>query len=467
MEDTQRSQPISTELQEIAKQTVWNSGEMFDDPAGKDVPLILNGGMSLERIEMLAKAKPDLVFTSLVHRVNLGLLRDSFRLVRKSDAAGVDEMTAKEYAENLDQNLYNLHERLRRGQYVAMPVKRIWLEKEDGKLRPIGIPALEDKIVQKAVETILYCIYDVDFYDFSHGFRKGHSQHMALNEIREQCMKKNINWILDADVKGFFDNIDHKLLQDVIKQRVNDGGILKLIGKWLNAGVVEDGITSYPETGTPQGGVISPLLANIFLHNVLDDWFVKEVKPRMKGRCFIIRFADDFIIGFELLSDARRVMKFLPKRFERFGLSLNMEKTKLLPFMKPDRKGKYKPETFDFLGFTYYWARSLRGFWVIKKKTAKKRLNRFMKLLWQWCKKNRHKPLSEQHEMLCSKLRGFYQYFGLIGNFKALEMVYEYAFKAWRQWLSRRSHKGGITWENFLKFKLNFPLPKPRIVHNI
>jgi group II intron reverse transcriptase/maturase len=290
---------------------------------------------------------------------------------------------------------------------------------------------------------------------------------MALKEIRKQCRKLNINWILDADVSGFFDNINHSILKDLIKLRVNDGGILKLIGKWLNAGVMDDGKLSHPEDGTPQGGVISPLLANIFLHYVLDDWFVKEVRPRMKGRCFIIRFADDFIIGFELLSDAQRVMKVLPKRFERFGLSLNTEKTKLLPFMKPDRKGKYKPETFDFLGFTYYWARSIRGFWAIKKKTARKRLSRFMKGLWLWCKENRHKPIKEQHEMLCSKLRGYYQYFGVISNFKALETVYEFAIKAWRYWLSCRSHKGGITWENFKKLRVSFPFPKPRIIHDV
>ncbi len=318
------------------------------------------------------------------------------------------------------------------------------------------------------METILYVIYDVDFYDFSYGFRKGRSQHTALHELREQCRKLNINWIVDADVSGFFDNINHNLLQDMIKQRVNDGGILRLIGKWLNAGVTEsDGITNYPESGTPQGGVISPLLANIYLHTVLDDWFVKEVKPRMKGRCFIIRWADDFIIGFEAKSDAERVMEILPKRFERFGLFLNMKKTKLMPFGKPDKAGKHKPGTFDFLGFTFYWAKSLRGNWVIKKKTAKKSLKRFMKALWNWCRKNRHKPLKEQYDELCQKLRSYYGYFGVRGNYKMLDKVRDYAVKAWRFWLSRRCHKGGINWEKFVKIKSDFPLPLPRIIHNI
>jgi len=467
MGDTQRSQTISAEIQGIAEQTVCDAEKVSDDPANGEGPPVLIGENSFGKLRMPAEKNPDMVFTSLVHRIDLSLLRDSFRLVRKSRSAGVDGVTAKQYAENLDENLYNLYQRLRRGQYAATPVKRIWLEKEDGGKRPIGIPALEDKIVQKATETILNVIYDVDFYDFSHGFRKGHSQHMAIHEIREKCLKLNINWIADADVSGFFDNINHKMLQDIISRRVNDGGIRRLIGKWLNAGVLENGNLSRSESGTPQGGVISPLLANIFLHNVLDDWFVKEVRPRMKGRCFIIRWADDFIIGPEAKSDAMRIMEVLPKRFERFGLSLNMRKTKLVKFGKPDRAGKYKPETFDFLGFTFYRAKSLRGYWVIKKKTARKRLMRFMKTLWDWCMRNRHKPLKEQHKALCEKLLGYFQYFGVRSNYRALETVRNHAVKAWRFWLSRRSHKGGLSWEKFEKIKSDFPLPLPRIIHNI
>ncbi len=399
----------------------------------------------------------------------MGLLREAYRQIRKSDAAGADKVTAKEYSENLDENLYNLFERLQRGQYVAMPVKRIWIEKDDGKLRPIGIPALEDKIVQKAVATIMYVIYDVNFYEFSHGFRKGHSQHMALHAIREQCRKMNINWIVDADICGFFDNIGRKLLCEFIKQRVNDGGILRLIGKWLNAGVCEEGKLKYPETGTPQGGVISPLLSNIFLHHVLDTWFVKEVQPRLKGRSFIIRFADDFIIGCESKSDAERVMEVLPKRFGRFGLNLNSGKTGLVPFGRPakSKKSDKRNGTFDFLGFTFYWSKSRQGFWVIKKKTIGKRLRRFTKSIWVWCKQNRHKPIKEQHEKLCTKLRGYYQYFGVRSNYKALEVVFEYAERAWRCWLGRRDRDGSISWEKFEKIRCGFPFPKPRIVHNI
>jgi RNA-directed DNA polymerase len=387
MGDTQRSQTISTEIQRIAKQEAYGIGE----GSGNGPPLLV-GESSLVKIKMLADSDPELVFTSLVHRIDVHLLKKSFRRVRKSKAAGVDKITAKQYAENLDENLYNLHQRLRRGRYVATPVKRVWIDKEGGKRRPIGIPALEDKIVQRAASTILAVVYDSTFYDFSHAFRKGHSQHQALVELRDKCANLNINWIVSADVTGLFDNIDHGLLRDLIKKRVSGGGLLRVIGKWLNAGVMEDGDIQYPESGTPQGGVISPMLSNIFLHYVLDDWFIKQVKPRLGGRCFIIRWADDFLIGCEYKEDADRVMAVLPKRFERFRLNLHPEKRCLICFQRPGSGDNTKSGTFDFLGFTFYWGRSLKGYWVIKKKTARKRLSRFMKRLWQWCKDYRHDP---------------------------------------------------------------------------
>ncbi|MCP4609683.1 MAG: group II intron reverse transcriptase/maturase, partial [Planctomycetes bacterium] len=225
-------------------------------------------------------------------------------------------------------------------------------------------------------------------------------------EVREQCYRQNINWIINADITGLFDNIDHELLKEVIRLRVNDGGIIRLIGKWLNAGVMEGENLSYPDAGTPQGGVISPLLANIFLHHVLDDWFVRQVEPRLRGRCFIIRFADDFNIGCELKSDALRIIEVLAKRLERFKLSLNKEKTKLLLFTRPGTGSSKGKETFDFLGFTFYWGRSRRGKWVIKKKTNRKRRTRFLRSLWDWNRRNRHKRVQDQHLKLCQKLRG-------------------------------------------------------------
>jgi group II intron reverse transcriptase/maturase len=433
--------------------------------AGNGNQPLLVGESSLVRIRMAAEADPELVFTSLAHRIDVYLLKQSFLRLSKSSSPGVDQITATQYAEQLMDNLHDLHQRLISGRYRAMPVKRVWIDKENGKKRPIGITALEDKIVQKAVATLLETVYDVKFHAFSHGFRRGHSQHQAIAELREQCRSLNVNWIVSADITGLFDNIDKRLLKGIIQKRVNDGGVLRLIGKWLHAGVMEGEKTTYPDRGTPQGGVISPMLSNIFLHEVLDEWYVSEVKPRMQGRSFLIRWADDFIMGFECETDARRVMEVLPKRFERYKLELHPEKTALIPFGRPrnDTEGRSRG-TFDFLGFTFHWCKSRQGYWVIKKKTARKRLSRFMKQLWQWCKAHRHEDVSEQHVTLTAKLRGFYQYFGVRGNYKALEVAYEHAERAWRRWLSRRSSKGKVLFENL---RNAYPLPMPRIVHSI
>ncbi len=433
MGDTLRSQTISTELQQIAQQ---------------------------------AADYPDTVFTTLVHKIDIPFLREAYRRTKKKGAPGSDNITAEEYAVNLESNLSNLHRRMKEGRYKAPPVKRIWIKKEDGKERPIGIPAFEDKIVQRAVEMLISPIYEHMFYNFSMGFRKGRSQHMAIHNLREQCRLQNIKWIISADITGLFDNINKEMLKDLIRLKVNDGGLIRLIGKWLNAGVMEDNRTTYPDKGTPQGGVISPCLSNIFLHYVLDDWFIKAVIPRLKGKCFIIRYADDFIIGCESKTDAHKIMEVLPKRFDSYDLSLHPKKTVLIPFGKPlaSTRKDSRNGNFDFLGFTFYWAKTLNGYWVIKKKTSGKRINRFMKMLWQWCKAYRHDPIKEQHLTLCSKLSGYYQYYGVRSNYKALGTVFEYAAKAWRFWLSRRSHKGKVL---FGELKGKFPFPKPRIVHNI
>jgi group II intron reverse transcriptase/maturase len=435
MGDTSRSQTISTQLQQIAEQ---------------------------------ACSYPDMVFTTLAHRITVDFLKEAHRRLRKNAAPGVDQVTAEEYAGSLDENLKALHKRLREGRYKAPPVKRVWIDKEKGKKRPIGITAFEDKIVQRAVEMLLSPIYEQMFHDCSFGYRRGRSSHQALNELREKCKQGNIGWIVSADITGLFDNINHSLLQGMIKQKVNDGGILRLIGKWLNAGVMEAGHITFPNRGTPQGSVISPILSNIFLHHVLDDWFVKEAKPRMKGRVFIIRFADDFIIGCEYEDDARRLLKVLPKRFARFELELHPEKTILVPFRRPGPSNSGKGGgTFDFLGFTHYWAKSRKGYWVIKRKTAQKKFRRTVKAHWQWCRKNRHEPFNWQYRELCSKLRGHYQYYGIRGNHRMLSRILHNAERAWRHWLSRRSHKGNIPWDKFELLRKKFPFPKPRIVHNI
>ena len=318
----------------------------------------------LQRIAEQAVRDPGRVFTTLAHLIDVGFLKEAYHRTRKDAAPGVDGVTAEEYGKNLDENLRNLHERLRTGRYKAPPVKRVWLYKDDGGKRPIGMTAFEDKIAQRAVAMILGAVYEQDFEDFSHGFREGHSPHQALREVREKC-KEGGAWIVDADVAQFYDSLDHALMLKIVKRRVNDGALLRLIGTWLHAGVMEGITPIHPEKGTPQGGVISPVLSNIVLHHVLDRWYVRDVRDRLRGRSFLVRFADDFLIGCEREEDARRVLAALPKRFERFKLAIHPEKTALILF----RKGS----TFDFLGFTHFWARSRQGYWVIKRKTARKR----------------------------------------------------------------------------------------------
>jgi group II intron reverse transcriptase/maturase len=426
--------------------------------------------MKLQRIAQQAQRYPEMVFNNVFHVIDEDFLREAYHRTRKNSAPGPDKVTAQQYAANLDENLRDLHERLRANRYVAPPVERVWIEKEEGKKRPISKPCFEDKIVQRAVVMVLEAIFEHDFYAFSHGFRRGHSPHQALDELRKRCSELSITWIVDADVSGFFDTIDRGHLRELITRRVSDGRIVRLIGKWLHAGVLEAGELSYPDQGIPQGGVASPLLANVVLHHVLDEWFVNEVQPRMTGRGFLVRFADDFIIGFETEADARRVMAVLPKRFGRFNLTIHREKTALIAFNRPRRRdhSAQGQGTFDFLGFTHYWAKTRRGYWVIKKKTVGKRLRRFMHGIWTWCRDHRHAPLSEQHRMLCAKLRGYYQYHGIRGNYKALAAVAAHTKRGWRYWLSRRSHKGRLTWQKYERsVDQKLPLPQPRIIHQI
>jgi group II intron reverse transcriptase/maturase len=341
------------------------------------------------------------------------------------------------------------------------------------KTRAIGIPTLEDKILQRAVLMVLEPVYEQDFMDCSYGFRPGRGAHQALEALWKELMGIGGGWVIDLDIQSFFDTVNRTHLHDFLDRRVRDGVIRRVVGKWLNAGVMEDGAVWYPERGTPQGGVISPLLSNLYLHEVLDRWFEHEVKPRLQGRAFVIRYADDAVLGFECEEDARRVMAVLGKRFARYGLTLHPEKTRLVEFRSPGRRGGERDQeahagsSFDMLGFTHFWARSRKGRWVVQRKTAKNRFGRAVKRLAQWCRENRHAALAEQHDAINRKLRGHYAYYGVTGNARALSRYLRMAERLWRKWLSRRNHRAHMEWARFKRVLQCYPLLPPRVVHSI
>ena len=320
--------------------------------------------------------------------------------------------------------------------------------------------------MQRAVAMLLEAVYEPHFCEFSFGFRRERNAHQALTYLRQQCLKLGINWIIDADIQKFFDTISWEQLRAILQKRMNDGAILRLIGIWLHVGVLEEGQVINQELGTPQGAPVSPILANIFLHIVLDEWFQNQVRPRMGGNCFLVRFADDFVMGFSLKGDAERVYKVLPKRFERFGLRIHPEKSRLVQFGQPYWKQGKGPGSFAFLGFTHYWAKTLSGGWTIKRKTEAKRLRRFRMGIADWCRANLHSTLIEQYCILSAKLRGHYQYYGVRGNFKMLEIAYEHTRATWKKRLSRRNSMHRMSWEKFAAtVEQEFVLPLPRIVH--
>ena len=428
-----------------------------------------------KRIAELARQSREFVFLSLNHYLDLYWLEAAFARTRKSGATGIDGQTAAEYSSDLPGNLQSLLNRAQSGTYRAPPVRRVHIPKGPGstETRPLGIPTFEDKVLQRAVVMALEPIYEQDFLDCSYGFRPGRSAHQALSALREGLMQFGGGWVLEVDIRKFFDMLQRKALQQLLRQRIRDGVLLRLIGKWLNAGVWEEGTLTHSETGTPQGGVISPLLANIYLHYVLDEWFEQEVKPRLAGRAFLIRYADDFVVVFTDEVDARRVLEVLPKRFAKFGLTLHPEKTRLVQFRKPTSGTRSEnppteaPDTFDLLGFTHYWGKSRQGYWVVKRKTAQSRLRRAISAVTDWCRTHRHKPIAEQHRTLCQKLLGHYAYYGITGNCEALSAFREFVTRAWHKWLSRRKRGHPIPWDIFGRLLERYPLPRPRVMHRI
>jgi group II intron reverse transcriptase/maturase len=438
-----------------------------------ETPSSITVSTKLERIVKLARDAPQAALTTLAHHIDIDWLREAYRRTRKDGATGVDGQTAVEYARNLESNLRSLLDRAKSGTYVALPVRRVDIPKGDGlQTRPIGIPTFEDKVLQRAVAMVLEAVYEQSFLDCSYGFRPGRSARQALAVAQNQTTKMAGKWVLEIDVRKFFDTLDHYHLRRIVQQRVCDGVLLRLIGKWLNAGVMKDGAIEYSRAGTPQGGVISPLLANIYLHEVLDEWFAREVAPRLAGRAILIRYADDAVVIFERESDARRVMDVLPKRLGKYGLTLHPEKTRLIDFQRPDRGGAsssndddahHRPGTFDLLGFTHYWARSRKGLWVVKQKTAADRFRRALKHVADWCRYHRHWPVKEQWTALKRKLLGHFGYYGVIGNTRALQNFRYRVICAWWKWLSRRSQRARFSKERMGRLLERYPLQQPRI----
>ena len=418
-----------------------------------------------------------MAFTSLAYLMDIDWLREAYRRTRKDGAVGVDGVTAEEYEQDLEGNLQSLLDRAKSGTYKAPPVRRVHIPKGGSttETRPLGIPTLEDKLLQRAVVMLLESIYEQDFLDCSYGFRPGRSAHDALKSFRDQTMscRPKGGWVLEVDIRKFFDNLDHNHLRQFLRQRVRDGVLLRLIDKWLKAGVMEDGNVSYPDSGSPQGGVVSPMLSNVFLHYVLDLWFENDVKPRLRSRAFLIRFADDFVIGFRDERDAQRVMEVIPKRFDRYGLTVHPTKTKLVRFRPPSsttkggRGSDDRPGTFDFLGFTHYWAVSLKGYWVVKLKTAKDRFSRAVKSIDQWCRTNRHLPVREQQQKLNQKLRGHDAYYGITGNSAALCRFHREVERRWRKWLNRRNRIRTLKWAKFSAILRRYPLVRARAVRSV
>lgn len=425
----------------------------------------------LRRIAQLASEAPELAFNTLGHLLTVELLTEAYSRTRKDAAVGVDGQSASEYAKELGGNLQSLLDRAKSGKYRAPPVRRVHIPKGRGsKTRPIGIPTFEDKVLQRAVVMILEQIYEQDFMDWSYGFRPGRSAHQALEATWSALTKMNGGWVLEVDIKSFFDELDHGHLRGFVRKRVRDGVLLRLVGKWLKAGVLEDGSIKTSKKGTPQGGVISPLLANIYLHEVFDRWFEDEVRPRLRGSAHVVRYADDIMIAFRSEDDARKVMGVLAKRFGRFGLRLHPDKTRLVYFRKPRPSGggeEDKPGTFDLLGFTHYWGRSRRGNWAVKRRTAGDRFSRVMRHFHEWCRNNRHRRVEEQHRILTRKLKGHDAYYGITHNAKSLKRLRHEVKRVWRYWLNRRSQRARMTWERFDLLRERYPLPSGKVVHSI
>lgn len=416
-----------------------------------------------ERIATLAQQMPDKPLTALCRYLDEDWLLTACARTRKDGAVGIDQETWTNFAGNILERLTSLRDRAHSGRYRAPPVRRVHILKGAGpETRPIGIPTFEDKVLQRAVVMLLEPIYEPMFHAGSYGFRPKRNAHQAIDALRNWLIPRGGGWVVEVDIRKFFDTLDHQHLREFVQRRVRDGVVLRLIGKWLNAGVMENDSVTYPVEGSPQGGVISPLLANIYLHYVLDEWFEQTVRPRLRGDAKLIRFADDFVIACTRECDARMLFAALPKRFAEYGLTVHETKSRLVRFTRPC-PGQASPETFDLLGFTWYWGQTLRGYWTVKTKTAGSRLSRALTMIAAWCRKHRHTPIAEQRIALKQKLQGHYAYYGRAGNYNCLSRFHSGVLRSWKQWLSRRSWAGYLSWKAFRALLVRHPLPPPHL----
>ena len=427
-------------------------------------PLLPN----LLRVNGAARRSGQTRFTALLHHVDVAALERAFKRQRRGASPGVDGVTVEEYEPQLEENLQRLHARIHSGQYWPKPVRRVHIPKADGGQRGLGLPALEDKIVQSAVAEVLNAVYEADFYGFSYGFRPGRSPHMALETLDRALMTQRVNWVLDCDIRTFFDSVDHEQLVRMLGQRIADRRILRLVRRWLKAGILEGGEWVEVDRGTPQGSGISPLLANVFLHYCFDAWIHQWRQRHARGQIVVVRYADDALIGAEYESDARKLLEALKERLAEFGLELNESKTRLIEFGRfaAERRAKAglrRPQTFNFLGFTHYCGQARSGKFTAKRKTQAQRMTRKLKELRVEMKKRMHTEVSAQHAWLSQVLRGHDQYYGVIFNGHALGRFHQLVTRQWAHTLRRRSRKSKLNWEKFNKMLAAHPLPQPTI----
>jgi group II intron reverse transcriptase/maturase len=416
----------------------------------------------------LAREHPERVLTTLHHLIDLEWMNEAYRLTRKDGAPGIDGVTAADYEANLEANLQGLLTRIKSGRYVAPPVRRHYIPKADGTKRPLGIPTLEDKVAQRAILLLLEPIYEMDFLPCSYGFRPGRSAHDALHALRDGFMEQGLRWVVDVDISKYFDTIDHTHLRSFLDQRVKDGVVRRMIDKWLKAGVLEEGVLRRTTGGTPQGGVISPLLANIYLHHVLDEWFASVVTPRLKGRCRLVRYADDAVIAFEDHLSSKKMLDVLGKRLGRYGLALHPTKTRFVDFRFRRPGGRHPATvgtTFNFLGFTHVWGKSRNGKNVVRQITAKDRYARALASVTEWCRRNLHLPFREQHARLTRMIRGHCAYYGITGNGRRIRWYHHQLVRIWKKWLARRGRHSNLPWPRFKAMLARYPLPPALIVH--